>query len=115
MGSVEATSRRAWTALTVTKQIDRSTTGLMSSLAQNAVIKEAKLTMRRSGSGQQDYLTITLNDARITRVEHSVAADGSTVETVAFAFTQVNVEYRQQQLGGLVGGGYSFVDQMLPN
>ena len=40
------------------------------------MVKEAKLSLRKSGDGQEDYFIITLKDARITGVHHNVIADG---------------------------------------
>jgi type VI secretion system secreted protein Hcp len=112
MGSTEATSRRSYTALTVTKQVDCASTALMSALVTNDEIKEAVLTMRRTGGDHEAFFTVTLKNARVTRVDHSAAADGGVVETLAFTFTDVTVEYRRQQATGIRGGGYVFTDQL---
>jgi len=112
MGSTEATSRRSYTALTVTKQLDCASTALMSALVANDEIKEALLTLRRTGGDHEAFFTIKLKSARVTRVEHEASGDGSVVEVVAFAFTDVEVEYRRQQASGIRGGGYVFTDQL---
>ena len=52
IGSTQATGRRSYTALTVQKTIDQATTALMSALATNDPVKEARLTMRRAGGDQ---------------------------------------------------------------
>ena len=114
MGSTEVTSRRSYTGLTVHKQLDRASTGLMAALVTNALIKEAKLTMRRAGGSQLAFWVITLKDARIVRVDHQTSADGGTIETVGINFTTVDIEYKQQQAGGLIGGGYTVSDQLMP-
>lgn len=49
LGHSQATARRSYTALTIHKQIDAATTPLMSALATNDEVKEARLTMRRAG------------------------------------------------------------------
>jgi type VI secretion system secreted protein Hcp len=115
IGSTQATGRRSYTHLTVNKNIDSATTALMSALAQNDMVKEAKLSMRKSGDGQDDYFIITLKDARITGVHHNVVADGSTMETVAIAFTKVEVEYKPQKGTGLRSGSTTFTDELVNN
>jgi type VI secretion system secreted protein Hcp len=112
LGSTQATSRRSYTALTVLKRIDSATTALMAALATNDEIKEAKLTMRRAGGEQEDYFIITLNDARITALQHVVDAAGDTTETVAIAFTRVEVEYRRQKASGQRAGSTVFSDEL---
>jgi type VI secretion system secreted protein Hcp len=115
MGSTESLSRRSYSALTVLKRIDRATTGLMAALVQNALIKEAKLTMRRAGGDQQAYFVITLIGARISRLDHTTGADGTTVESVGISFTKLEVEYTPQQGTGLRGGSTSFADDLTPD
>lgn len=112
LGSTQATSRRSYSALTVRKRIDSATTALMAALATNDEIKEAKLTMRRAGGEQEDFFIVKLNNARITAVQHEADADGGTTETVAIAFTKVEVEYRLQQASGQRGGSTMFSDEL---
>src|SRR4051794_14079573 len=45
----QATSRRAYKHLTICKAIDAASTGLMSALATNDEVKEARLAMRKAG------------------------------------------------------------------
>ncbi|HSW08714.1 Hcp family type VI secretion system effector [Aquabacterium sp.] len=113
IGSNQATGRRSYTALTVQKSIDQSTTGLMSALATNDLVKEARLTMRKAGGSQEDYFIITLKEARITGVSHTTAADGYTNETVSIMFTKVDVEYRPQKTSGARGGSFTFNDELV--
>ena len=115
VGTTLAAGRRSYTGLTVVKSIDTATTSLMSALATNDEIKEAKLTMRRAGGEQIDYFLITLEGARISSIEHSVNAQGDTVETLTLLFHKVEVEYRQQRGTGLRGGAYVFNDDISPN
>ena len=112
LGSVGATERRSYTALTIHKHIDRSTTGLMSALVSNDEVKEAKLCLRRAGGEQEDYFTVVLKDARIASVDHTTDALGHPSETLSIVFTKVEVEYRPQLSTGLRGGGTSFADEI---
>jgi type VI secretion system secreted protein Hcp len=113
IGSNQATGRRSYTALTITKNIDQSTTGLMSALATNDLVKEVKLTMRKSGGTQEDFFFLTLKEARITGVDHVTSPDGHTTENVAIMFTKVEVEYRPQKTSGGRGGSFTFTDELV--
>jgi type VI secretion system secreted protein Hcp len=105
-------SRRSYSALTVIKSIDLATTGLMSALATNDEIKEAKLSMRKAGGEQEVYFVIKLESARISGVDHVALADGSTEETVQIVFNKVEVEYRTQKAAGIRGGSAMFSDEL---
>jgi type VI secretion system secreted protein Hcp len=112
LGDTQATARRSYSALTVHKQVDSATTALMSALATNDEVKEAKLSLRRAGGEQEDFLVVTLKSARITSLQHSGLDDGSTRETLTIAFTEVEVEYRPQKATGLRGGAFTFTDSL---
>jgi type VI secretion system secreted protein Hcp len=112
IGTGQATARRSWTALTVKKHIDAATTPLMSALVTNDEVKEAKLSMRRAGGEQLDFMIITLRGARISGVQHDVNENGDTLETVSIHFTQVEVEYVPQRTAGGRGGSTTFTDSL---
>ena len=112
VGMTRETSLRSYTALTVFKGIDSATTPLMSALVTNDEIKEARLTMRRAGGAQEDFFVVTLKDARVASLQHESDADGETRETVAFSFTQVEVEYRGQRASGGRGASSIFNDSL---
>jgi len=115
IGSTQATGRRSYRGLTVVKLIDSATTGLMSALATNDEIKEAKLTMRKPGSEQIDYFIVTLNNARVSAIEHATDAQGNAAETVTLMFTKVSVEYRPQKSTGGRGASFVFEDELATN
>ena len=112
LGDTQATARRSYTALTVHKRVDMASTALMSALATNDEVKEAKLTMRRAGGAQEDFFLITLKGARITSLQHDASADGDVRETITIAFTEVEVEYRPQRSSGGRGGSTMFTDSL---
>ncbi len=113
VGSNHATARRAYTAFTVTKGIDLATTALMSALATNDEVKEARLVLRRAGGDQECFFVITLKAARIVSVEHQFTDNGEAQETVSFTFTKVEVQYTPQQHTGLRSGSTSFTDEIV--
>jgi len=114
IGSAQATARRSYKNLVVTKRVDSATTGLLSVLATNDEVREAKLSMRKAGEGQRNYFSITLNNARVTAVDLDCDEHGQTLERVTFSFTKVQVDYEVQQSTGQRGAGFSFQDEILP-
>lgn len=114
LGSGKATARRSYKHLTVFKAIDSASTALMSALATNDEVKEAKLAMRKAGEEQVDFFTITLGGARVTALDLTVDDRGKPLERVEFAFTKVEVEYKRQEASGQGGASTSFTDEYLP-
>ena len=109
-----ATGKASVQELKIVKPIDSASTGLMSALRTNEPIKEARLTLRKSGKGQLEYLKVVIENARVV----SVALDGGTppgtsqvVEQVAFAFNKITVEYVPQGKDGQGKGGMLFQDE----
>lgn len=115
IGSSQATARRSYKALTIVKHIDAASTALMSALATNDELKQVKLSMRKAGDGQLDYWIITLEQARITSVDHHSDASSDTTEVVNIAFQKIDVQYRPQRETGGLTGTFSFTDQILGN
>jgi type VI secretion system secreted protein Hcp len=114
VGASAVTARRSYRSLTVIKGVDTASTALLSALATNDEVKEAKLMMRKAGEGQQDFFSITLKNARVATVDLESDAEGNAVERVTFTFTKVDVEYRPQQGTGARGATFSFSDELLP-
>lgn len=103
LGGAGATVRTALSELRLGKGTDRATTQLMSVMRNNEVIKKAVLSVRKAGSVPPiDYLTITIQNGRIT--EHklgTLAPDSPTlVESFAIAFTDIEVAYTPQAGSG---------------
>ncbi len=96
------------TSMTIKKLIDRASTALMNMASQNDLVKEARLSLRRPGDGQETYFLITLTDARIEAVSHDVGADGHPIETVVIVFRKAQAEYWPQKGTGLRAGSTSF-------
>jgi type VI secretion system secreted protein Hcp len=114
LGSGKATARRTYKHLTVFKAIDSASTSLMSALATNDEVKQARLAMRKAGEEQIDFFTIVLGGARVVSLDIQVDENGTPVESVAFSFTKVEIEYRRQEGGGQAGASSSFSDDYLP-
>lgn len=114
LGSGQATARRSYKHLAIVKALDSASTSLMSALATNDEVKEARLAMRKAGDDQIDFFTILLRGARVTAIDIDVDEHGAPTERVEFSFTQVEVQYRRQESGGQGGASNSFSDEFLP-
>jgi type VI secretion system secreted protein Hcp len=114
IGSTQATGRRSYKHLVIAKRIDSASTALLSALATNDEVKEAKLTMRKAGGTALDYYVMTLKGARVVGIDVNVDASGQAVETVSFAFTKIEIVYTPQQRIGIGAGASTFADEILP-
>ena len=89
IGSGQATARRAYKHLSIAKRIDSASTALMSALATNDEVKEARLAMRKAGEEQEDFFSILLERGAGGRDRHRGGRARHAVERVSFAFTKV--------------------------
>jgi type VI secretion system secreted protein Hcp len=112
--STQARARRSYTAMTLFKRIDLASTALMSALVTNDEIREARLTMRKSGGDPLDYYVVKLGGARLEQVTQEVFANGEVRERLDIVFTKVDVEYKQQDANGRLLNNVSFSDEILP-
>jgi type VI secretion system secreted protein Hcp len=89
---------------------DKSSPILMQYCADGTHMKDVTITQRKAGKGQQEYLTIKLNDVIITQVTHGAQGSERPTETVALGFAKFTVEYKPQKADGsldaAVKGGY---------
>ena len=115
LGSGKATARRQYKHLVICKGIDLASTPLLSALTTNDEVKEAKLMLRKAGGDALDYYVMTLRNARVVGVDVNVDEEGVPLESVAFSFIMIDIEYRGQQSAGAGGGSTSFSDELLPS
>jgi type VI secretion system secreted protein Hcp len=93
--------------LSFTHKIDKASPRLLKGCATGEHLKEATITHRKAGKGQQEFLVIKMNDVIITAVSDSDSADDG-LETVSLAFAKVNLEYRPQKADGSLDAGIHF-------
>ena len=92
-----------------THHIDKASPVLLKACATGEHIKEATITVRKAGKGQQEFLIIKMNDVIITSVALSGASDGATTaESVALQFAKVDLEYKPQKADGSLDVGVHF-------
>jgi len=94
--------------LSFTHSIDKASPLLLKACATGAHIKEATITQRKAGKGQQEYLIIKMNDIIITGVSLSSSESGGSSENISMAFAKVDLEYKPQRPDGSLDAGIHF-------
>jgi type VI secretion system secreted protein Hcp len=109
-GGGAGAGRATFSDLTFTHRVDRASPLLWKACATGRQIKEAMLSIARSGPGAQDYMTISLRNVRVTAVALADAAADSSppAETVSLSFGQVRYGYRPQRANGALDAAIEF-------
>ena len=95
--------------LTFMHYVDKASPNLMKMCATGEHLKEAKMTIRKSGKTPQEFLLITMSDVFITQVAPSGAnGEGGMHETVSLQFSKVDLEYKPQKADGSLDAGIHF-------
>lgn len=94
--------------LTIVHHIDKASPGLLQACATGVHLKEAIITHRKAGKGQQEYLIVKMNDIIITGVTHGGLGGQPYSETVNLAFAKVALEYKPQKADGSLDAGIHF-------
>jgi type VI secretion system secreted protein Hcp len=68
----------------------------------------AKLTARKAGEGQKDFLVITLKEVFVTSVQPAGSSGGDLVESVSCAYKDIEFAYKPQDDKGGLGGEVKF-------
>ena len=108
-GSGAGSGKATFQDLVVVHNIDKASPVLMQTCATGAHLKEATITHRKAGKGQQEFLIIKMNDVLITAVSDADGAEAGPIESVSLAFAKVDVEYRPQKSDGSLDAGLHFV------
>jgi type VI secretion system secreted protein Hcp len=94
--------------LYIVHHIDKASPLLMRACATGAHLKDATITHRKAGKGQQEFLIVKMNDVIITGVTHGGASGETGSETVSLAFAKVDLEYKPQKPDGSLDVGIHF-------
>jgi type VI secretion system secreted protein Hcp len=100
--------RATFRDLSIVHKIDKASPSLMDACAKGTHLRDATITHRKAGKGQQEYLTIKLNDIIITGVATSDTSGEAGSETVSLAFSKVDLEYKPQRPDGSLDAGVHF-------
>jgi type VI secretion system secreted protein Hcp len=102
--------------LSFTHHVDRASPLLMKACATGQHVKDATITVRKAGKGQQEYLVVKLADVLVTGISTSVGVEGdATVESVMLAFAKVDLEYKPQKPDGSLDVGVHFTYDLKAN
>ena len=88
--------------------IDKASPRLLAACATGEHLKEATITHRKSGKGQQEYLIIKMNDVIITGVSLNDTTEGESSEIVSLAFAKIDLEYKPRKADGSLDAGVHF-------
>jgi len=108
-GTGGGTGKATFNDFNFTHHVDKASPSLLRACATGKHIKEATITVRKAGKGQQEFLIIKMSDVIITGVAPSGAGDGAaTAEHVALQFAKVDLEYKPQKADGSLDAGLHF-------
>jgi type VI secretion system secreted protein Hcp len=89
--------------------VDKASPNLMQLCATGLPMKDATITQRKSGGGQQEYLIVTLTEVIVTGVQDSGATGGgAATESVSLGFAKIVIEYKPQKPDGTLDAGVFF-------
>jgi type VI secretion system secreted protein Hcp len=92
-----------------THNVDKASPVLLKACATGEHIKEATISARKAGKGQQEFLIIKMTDVLITSVNPSGSGDGAAfAESVAMQFAKVHLEYKARKADGSLDAGLHF-------
>ena len=92
-----------------THHVDKASPILMKACATGEHIKEATITVRKAGKGQQEFLIIKMSDVLITSVNPGGSGDAAAfAESVAMQFAKVDLEYKPRKADGSLDVGLHF-------
>jgi type VI secretion system secreted protein Hcp len=107
-GSGGGEGKASFRDLSFIHKIDKASPVLMQACATGVHLKEATITHRKAGKGQQEFLVIKMNDVIVTAVMDVDSSDDHAAETVSLAFAKIDVEYRPQKADGTLEAGIHF-------
>jgi type VI secretion system secreted protein Hcp len=90
--------------LHVTSKVSKASPQLMLACASGKHIKNAILTGRRGGKVPLEFLTFSLSDVLVTSYQTGGTEAEPPVDAVALNFAKIQIEYKQIQQGGKLGG-----------
>ena len=89
-----------------TMKCNKASPKLMLACATGQHIKSATLTCRKAGGEQQEYMIVKFTDLLISSYQTggSDGADSLPTEQIAFNFSQIEIDYKEQKPDGSLGG-----------
>ena len=91
-----------------THTYDKASPVLAKQCASGKHFKTVKLTARKAGEGQKDFLVVSMKEVFITAVSPSGGHGGEIIENVAFSYKDIEFAYKAQDDKGGLGGAVKF-------
>jgi type VI secretion system secreted protein Hcp len=116
-GGGAGAGRASFTDLSFTHRVDRASPELWKACATGRHVRDAVLSVARSGAGTQDYLVVKLSDVSVTSVALADTAADALVplESVSLAFAKVEYSYKPQNPNGSFGAAVEFKFDLVRN
>jgi type VI secretion system secreted protein Hcp len=108
IGSGGGAGKASFQGLTIIHNIDKATPNLLQACATGTHLKDATITHRKAGKGQQEFLIVKMNDVIITGVVQSAPGSEAGSETVSLEFAKVDWEFKPQKPDGSLDAGIHF-------
>jgi type VI secretion system secreted protein Hcp len=99
--------KASFSDLSIMHGFDKASPNLMKACATGEHIKEATLTARKAGKGQQEYIIIKMNDILITSVQPSGSSE-NPMESFSMQPAKIDIEYKPQKEDGTLDAGLHF-------
>ena len=107
-GSGGGAGKATFQDLSIVHKIDKASPKLLQACATGEHLKEATITFRKAGKGQQEFLIVKMNDVIITGVVQSAPGSEAGSETVSLEFAKVDWEFKPQKPDGSLDAGIHF-------
>ena len=107
--------RATFKDLSIVHNVDKATPRLLEACATGVHLKDATITQRKAGKGQQEYLIIKMSDVLITSVQPSASGGEAGVESVTLQPWKIDLEYKPQKPDGSLDAGLHFKYDMTLN
>ena len=108
-GSGAGSGKASFSDFNFMHHVDKASPNLLRACATGEHLKEATITARKAGKGQQEFLIIKMNDVIVTSVGMVGSEDAAaTAESVALRFGKVDLEYKPQKADGSLDAGVHF-------
>ena len=107
-GAGGGTGKATFHDLSIVHNLDKASPLLLKACATGIHIKDAIITHRKAGKGQQEDLVVKLTDVIITGVTHGGSAGQPISENVTLSFAKVALEYKPQKPDGSLDAGVQF-------
>jgi type VI secretion system secreted protein Hcp len=96
-------------AVTVLKNIDRSSPSLIQKVATGQIIRDGTLTFRTAGAKELIYYQIRMTELLVSAVDQTDNPDaGKIVEKISLNAAKYNFKYTEQKSDGSAGGSVEF-------